>query len=147
MVQKPSAKVLMIGLETKDGLQDAIAKVIRGKANVASSKSEVYWHVRMGHCSSDVLERSTQHVKGINIEDLFKGSDKYKDRAIEKSRRQPRQEGGVHSGAARLAEIVHSDIVGPIKTGPAGSRTLAMTPRQSSARSLIRRSRSSLSFW
>lgn len=58
----------MVGVETADGLYEAVLRVVTGKdAHITScaQKGRNLWHHRLAHCGDDILVDSISHVEGI----------------------------------------------------------------------------------
>lgn len=66
-IHKTSKYVNLVGVESKEGLFEAVNCVpMRKRALVVSMSSKSIWYARMGHCSHKLLNALSQHIRGID---------------------------------------------------------------------------------
>lgn len=113
LFHKPSGEVKMVGIETNSGLYRAVVKVRQEEANVATNKTGVNWHERLGHCSRKTLQATLPHVNGIGEINEEEGK-MCESCVLGKITRMPRKrrEG---TGVTKPVERVYTDVIGPMR--------------------------------
>lgn len=117
---KPSGEVKMCGIETGEGLYEAVAQVFLDQAHVAKTTSMNVWHRRLGHASNELLQASVQHMHGVEGTNFVEAGE-CEACELGKSRRAPRKAMAYEErGAAKPLERVFSDLVGSMKHSSIG---------------------------
>lgn len=116
LMHKPTGQIKMVGIETTEGLYEALVSVCSGVANIVTEKQKSIWHERLGHCSSDVLRDTIPHVRGIKEINSGPINSKCESCVLGKSIREPRRSREVlEEGATEPMERLCTDLVGPMQ--------------------------------
>ena len=102
--------------ETDPGLYDALMCPTKTQTALISS-DKAMWHKRMEHVSEETLRKTTPLVQGMPLQPTQGvGEGKFERCSLRKSCRSPRPSASDESKKATVPlELVHADIVGPIK--------------------------------
>lgn len=113
--RKPSGDAKMCVLETANGSYEVVARACVNEAYICQSEEAKVWHQRLDHVSSEVIQTSIPHVRGINRHGLTNKKN-YGICKVGKSTRVPRKTAKNDGHEAEKAlERVFSDVVGLIK--------------------------------
>ena len=102
----------------KNGLYEAILEPMVPSAHtglIHSVDQHLLWHRKLGHVSSDTIEKSIPLITGVNIGNM-KNLPLCKPCKISKSARKPRPSMEVNTRqSTKPLELVHTDLMGPFQ--------------------------------
>lgn len=65
IIHQQTEEVKMIGIETSNGLYEAMASVCNAEANISSAKRKPYWHHGLVHYSMEILQATVPKREDI----------------------------------------------------------------------------------
>ena len=140
IIDKASGSIYIHAHETKPGLYDASVEANRNHTAMLSAERST-WHKRMAHVSDKTLQRTAPMVHGMDLSTPSGAKEAIcEDCSIGKSCRTHRPTANAESrNSTKPLELVHADIVGPIKPiSLAGKKYFIPLYDDSSGVSLVR---------